>query len=202
MKSFLVWNCRVRRNEMSALKKEVMVIESSKEISEILDGSMWDIIVELMLNDLGDEELISRLEISPLKLRLYLSRLENLKIIERKERKNRNKMNYKYTLCNKNLEVICNEAEDLDLTTQALLNVKRFSRFLSNGFKNSVKYKNEPSKYGAVFIKCNTSRVEEFKQKLNHLLDEFKAIEDEDEESNYLFMPMLFPYGQNESEDE
>lgn len=183
-----------------AQRSDVLIMESTKEIADILRGRTWDIVLELMLGELSEDELINRLDIAPMKLKLYLGRLESCGVIEKsQELVYKRSIKNVYRLKNKNLEVVLSSNNNLELERQLEFNRNKFHEFMRNGFKSLYQNQGLPNKQGAIFIKSSPERMIEFKNKLNLLIEDFKSEDNEAEQMFYLFMPMLFPYG-NESE--
>jgi len=184
------------------MEKDTLIIENIKDISEILKGKTLDIIFELMSGELSEDNLISRLEMHPLKFKIYLNRLLRLNIIE-KTRENfvKDKIEVFYKLKQKNLKLLIQSNDRYSSNLQIISDTKKYVDLLKNGFSSLMKQPEKPNKYFAVLIKTDKQRIELFKRKLNSLIDEFIEEDDESKNEIYMFLPMLFPYGLSNDKD-
>jgi len=176
-------------------KEDTLIIEDEKQISEILQGHALDIIFELMQGELTEDELLARLEIYPLKMKIYLDRLVKLGILEiAKTSRTHDHVKTSYKLKRKNLEVLMQSGEMGNSNLKYLSEIKKYNDLVRKGFSTLSMNSDKPNKYFAVAIKTDSSQMEKFKEKLNLLIQEFIDVEDESKSELFLFMPMFFPF--------
>lgn len=184
------------------MEKDTLIIEEMKDISEILTGRTLDIIFELMNGEINEDDLISRLDINPIKLKIYINRLLKLSIIEKsKELHIKDKIEVFYKLKQKNLKVLIKSHDKYSSKLQIISETKKYVDLVRNGFESLMKNQNKPNKYFAVLIKSDSKQMEIFKQKLNDLIDEFIKEDDETKKETFMFLPMLFPYDTKTNEE-
>jgi hypothetical protein len=176
-------------------KENTLIIEDEKQISEILQGHSIDIIFELMQGELSEDELISRLEIHPLKMKIYLDRLIKLGIIDiSRTSRNHDHIKIFYELKQKNLELLMHSSEINNSNLIYLAEIQKYNDLIRKGFSILSNNSDKPNKYFAIAIKTESSEMEKFKEKLNILINDFINMEDESKNELFIFIPMFFPF--------
>lgn len=176
-------------------------IKDLNVIRELFEGKTLDIIIELMDNELTEEQLISRLEIYPIKLKYYLNKLQKLGIVKCvKEDVVRQEIKSTYVLEKDNFECYIDD-NNSDINLNLIFDINKYINFMKKGFKILSKNSHLPNKQGAIFIHANEEKVREFKKEINLLIEKFIQIEDNQEKQGYLLLPMLFPHEVEENEN-
>lgn len=174
---------------------KTLAVEEVDDISNVLQGELLDIILALMDNELTEEQLVSKLDIYPMKLQYYLIKLKKIGIIECiQENIVKENVVIKYRIIPESVNITTN----LSLKTKNELDVYNNCNHFGSILKKALKFANVnpalTNKQGAIFIHTNEEKIKEFKIELNKLIAQFIDIEVKEGKNGYVLMPILLPY--------
>lgn len=182
---------------------KTLAVEEIDDVSNVLQGQLLDIILALMDNELTEEQLISKLDMYPMKLQYYLIKLKKLGIVECiEENIIKENVRIKYRIIPESVNLTTNLSLKSKNELEAYNNYNHFGSILKKSLKFANVNPELTNKQGAIFIHTNEEKIKEFKIELNKLIDQFMNIEVKEENNGYVFMPILLPYEIREEADE
>ncbi|WP_102401728.1 hypothetical protein [Haloimpatiens massiliensis] len=147
------------------------------------------IILELLNKPCSERMLSFNTDIPMHLIQLNVDRLIKKQIIGIKEtRINDGKLENIYELKSKDIKFLANNANSLIISTNNICKI------VKDIITNIATEGDKPSSVKAVFIKVNPSRMTEFKEDLNKLVEKYEKLEDLNEKEVYGFLHVLGPY--------
>ena len=181
---------------------KTLEVEEIDDVNDVLRGQLLDIILALMDKELTEEQLISKLDIYPMKLQYYLIKLKKLGIVECiEENIIKENVRKKYRVIPDNVNLTANLSLKAKNELETYNNCNHFASILKKSLKFANMNPDLTNKQGAIFIHTNEEKIKEFKIELNKLIDQFMDIEVKEENNGYVLMPILLPYEIKEEED-